>query len=127
VILADTHAWFWWLTQDARLSAQAMAALNREPVGISPMTMWELSMLAERQRVFIDAKPLQWIEDALERTETRIIPISPRIAVVAGGFASPYLRDPADRIIVATALTHGVPLVTKDDRIRRAAVVETVW
>ena len=54
-----------------------------------------------------------------------VLPLTPQIAVAATAF--PEFRDPADRLIAATALTHGVPLVTKDERIQRSGVVATVW
>jgi len=55
-----------------------------------------------------------------------LLPITLEIAITAGSLPDP-IRDPADRLIVATAMHQGVPLVTKDARIRESAVVQTIW
>jgi PIN domain nuclease of toxin-antitoxin system len=127
VIVVDTHAWFWWMTEPSQLSANALKAITANDPAISPMTVWEIAMLQDRGRIYLDAPPLEWIDDALARSDTIILPITTRCAVLAGTFRSKELRDPADRLIVAAALQHGVPLVTKDGGIRDAAVVETIW
>lgn len=62
----------------------------------------------------------------MKLASTTLIPLTIEIASMAASLPDP-IRDPADRLIVATALLQGVPLVTKDDRIRRSGVVETIW
>ena len=57
----------------------------------------------------------------------RLLTIDPQVVVLAAGLTDPYVRDPADRLIVGTALHLHAPLVTKDDRIRRAKLLETIW
>lgn len=84
-------------------------------------------MLDRKGRVKLDGPALPWIAEAVERSRTVTIELSLEIAVIAGSFDNDALRDPADRIIVATALHHGWPLVTKDDDIRAAVVVPTIW
>ena len=84
-------------------------------------------MLHDRGRLILNASPLEWIDKALASSGTSVLPITTKCAVLAGTFRSKELRDPADRLIVAAALQHGVPLVTKDGGIRDAAVVETIW
>jgi PIN domain nuclease of toxin-antitoxin system len=127
VIVVDTHAWFWWMTESSLLSANALRALTSNDLAISPMTIWEIAMLQDRGRLYLDAPPLEWIEEALTRSGTIVLPITTKCAVLAGTLRSNDLRDPADRLIVAAALQHGVPLVTKDGPIRRSEVVETIW
>jgi PIN domain nuclease of toxin-antitoxin system len=127
VIVADTHAWIWWSMERDRLSPTARAALATTAVAISSISMWEVAMLAHRSRILLDLPIGEWIEKALAGTKTVTLPITVPVAVTAGTFSYDVVRDPADRLIVATALAHGVPLVTKDERIRRAAVVETIW
>ncbi|HEX6086474.1 MAG TPA: type II toxin-antitoxin system VapC family toxin [Thermoanaerobaculia bacterium] len=97
------------------------------PVGVSPFTFWEVAMLDRKRRVKLDGPALPWIAEAVDRSHTVTIELSLEIAVIAGSFDHARLRDPADRIIVATALHHGWPLVTKDDDIRAAGVVPTIW
>ena len=127
MIVADTHVWLWWISDAAKLSAAAREALASGPVGVSPLTFWEVAMLDRKRRVKLDGPALPWIAEAVERSRTTTIELSLEIAVIAGAFTNTRLRDPADRIIVATALHHGWPLVTKDDDIRAAGVVPTIW
>lgn len=127
MIVADTHVWLWWISDTERLSAAALEALGSGPVGVSPFTFWEVAMLDRKRRVKLDGPALPWIAEAVDRSHTVTIELSLEIAVIAGSFDHARLRDPADRIIVATALHHGWPLVTKDDDIRAAGVVPTIW
>jgi PIN domain nuclease of toxin-antitoxin system len=57
---------------------------------------------------------------------TALLPLTIEVAHTAARLPDP-IRDPADRLIVATALHQGVALVTKDERIRAAGVVQTIW
>jgi len=69
----------------------------------------------------------QWLADMNSLPEIRVEPISTDIAVVAGGLAEPMHGDPADRLIVATASTLGVPLVTGDEKLQAYKDVKTIW
>jgi len=90
------------------------------------MTLWEIALLVSRRRVLPELVDLAvWFDDVFQIPGTVLLPLSPTIAIRAATLA--FLRDPADCLIVATALEHHAPLVTKDDRIRRANVVETIW
>lgn len=126
VIVVDTHAWLWWAAERHKLSHAAIDALTEtEGIAIASITLWEIAMLAEKKRLTLDRDVLVWLEDTITNTGARVLPLTPQIAVLATSIAP--LRDPADRLIAATALTHNVPLVTKDDRIRKSGVVETIW
>jgi PIN domain nuclease of toxin-antitoxin system len=125
LIIADTHAWFWWLSDRTLLSPAAHEALVRNDIAISPITFWEIAMLASRNRIRLDRPAAEWLREALTRSETVVVDLSPEIAAAAALMES--VRDPADRIIVATALHHNVPLVTKDHKITAAGLVTTIW
>lgn len=84
-------------------------------------------MLAQKQRIRLDAPELPWIAEAIERSGTVVLELTLEIAVLAGTLQSERVRDPADRIIVATAMHHGLPLVTKDGEIQAAGLVRTIW
>ena len=101
--------------------------MARETIAVSPMTFWEIAMHARRRRIQLDGPTLPWIREAVERSGTTILELSPEIAVLAGTLADDRVRDPVDRIIVATAMLHRLQLVTKDGDIRAAALVETIW
>ena len=69
----------------------------------------------------------QWLADMHSLPEIKVESVSAEIAVLAGGLAEPMLGDPADRVIVATASTLGVPLVTGDKKLRAYRGVTTMW
>jgi PIN domain nuclease of toxin-antitoxin system len=126
VIVADTHAWLWWAADKHLLSRPAAAALDKaDTLGIAAITLWEIAMLVEKKRLTLDRDVLGWLKETIRRTRVVVLPLTPQIAVSATEI--PHFRDPSDRIITATALTHGVPLVTKDERIQRSGVVATIW
>jgi PIN domain nuclease of toxin-antitoxin system len=108
------------------LSRAAIDALTEtEAIAIASITLWEIAMLAEKKRLTLDRDVLVWLEETITNTGARVLPLTPQIAVLTTSIAP--LRDPADRMIAATALAHNAPLVTKDDRIRKSGVVETIW
>lgn len=127
MIVVDTHVWLWWLIAPEKVSPRALEALPIDDHAISAITMWEIAMLSHRNRIRLDAPPLEWIENAVTRAQTIILPITAAIAVRAGTLESEWIRDPADRMIVASAIHHRVPLVTVDGDIRRSGIVETIW
>ncbi len=84
-------------------------------------------MLVSKQRLAFDRDVRIWVQGALPGDIFRVLPITPSIAVTAGTLDSGFHGDPADRMIVATAMELGITLVTKDDDIRSSAIVDTVW
>ena len=90
------------------------------------MTLWEVAMLARRRRIIIDTDALDWLRSVTALPRVILLPLSIEVATVAAMLPD-RVRDPADRIIVATALHHDVPLVTKDGRIVAAKIVRTIW
>lgn len=81
-------------------------------------------MLVAKGRLRLDRPPLQWLNDALAEPRVELLPLSPSVAVHAARFAA---GDPADRIIAATSVVEGVPLVSADERIASLPGVEVVW
>jgi PIN domain nuclease of toxin-antitoxin system len=126
VIVVDTHAWIWWAAERHKLSHVALKTLEEaDAVAIASITLWEIAMLAEKKRVSFDRDVLGWLEETIAITRVQVLPLTPRVAVLATSITP--LRDPADRLIAATALAHNAPLITKDDHIRKSDVVETIW
>ena len=70
---------------------------------------------------------MDWLSDALDLDGVELLPLTPDIAVRSTGLGRGAPADPADRLIVATALVHGAPLVTRDERIHGFGGVTTVW
>ena len=127
MIVADTHAWVWWIGWRHRMSRRALRTLDEaDEVGISVITCWEVALLVAKERLNLDRDVLLWITQALELPNVRLLDLSPAVAVASTRLD--WLHDdPADRIIVATAIAHRVPLVSKDRRIRSFRPANAIW
>ncbi len=84
-------------------------------------------MLASRGRLLDRIDIRSWLVDVFEFRQNLLLPLTPQIAITSVTLPPQIGRDPADRLIVATALELGAPLVTKDHRIRDANLVQTIW
>jgi PIN domain nuclease of toxin-antitoxin system len=130
VILVDTHVVVWLAFDQGQLSKAAKAAINEarqngEGLAISDITLLELMTLTTKGRIRLDIS----LESFLREIEARfiVLPISGRACVRALGLPAAYPKDPADRIIGATALVEGLSLLTADREIRRSRAVHTIW
>lgn len=127
MIVLDTHAWIWFASDPAKLGKETRRLLRRERVrGVAAISCWEVAMLAARGRIELDREPAAWMDDALREVGADLLPLTPAVAAASAQLGT-FQGDPADRLIVATALTHGAVLVTKDERIREFGAVRTVW
>ncbi len=125
-LLLDTHVWIWAAEQrEDELSSRVLrlidAASRRNMVLISAISMWEIAMLVERNRIALSAEPLQWIERASSVPGVEVVGLTPRIAVGSTRLPGNPHADPADRILMATARDTGARLVTRDRQIVRYA------
>ncbi|HEX9603678.1 MAG TPA: type II toxin-antitoxin system VapC family toxin [Myxococcales bacterium] len=126
--MLDTHAWIWWVADPARLSSAAKRAIEKARVrGVCAISVWELAVLIERGRLVLDREVTDWVRDALALPGVELLPLTPEIALAAGGAVLELHGDPADRMIAATALAHRARLVTKDERLRVVRTLDTVW
>jgi len=128
VITLDTHSWLWWVTEPAYLSDAAMNAIaDADVLCIPAIVCWEMARLVDRGRIQLALEITEWLHRALSDPRARLIALSPEIAVQANAFGDTLHRDPADRLIVATAMELSAPLITKDAHIQAFGGVETVW
>jgi PIN domain nuclease of toxin-antitoxin system len=129
-ILLDTHVLLWWKADRRRLSATARRHIDdAAELLISPMTFWEVAMLVDKQRISLDRPTTSWSHDVLAEARISLAPLTAQIAVTAGEL-NPFPGDPVDRILTATAIEIGVPILTKDTRIRshaRGSALRAVW
>ena len=128
--LLDTHILIWWLFGSRRLSAgqrQVLDAVRPDaPLLVAGITLWEVSTLAELGRIDLGMATREWLERAVAPPLVRVLPLTPAIAAEVGQLGKDLHRDPADRILVATARIHGATLVTSDRKIQRAGLVPTL-
>lgn len=125
-LLLDTHIWLWYLLGDSRLSLQlqtAIADLNTE-LWLSPISIWETLILAEKGRISLQPDPVTWVNLALKTLETREAQMNHSIAILSRQIALPH-QDPADRFIVATAIYYGLKLATVDANLTGNSVLQT--
>jgi PIN domain nuclease of toxin-antitoxin system len=115
-LILDTHVWLWTLTDPGRLGRRARGALARptSELWLSPISVWELLVLAERGRVKLDDEPSLWAREALERSPVREAALTHEVALQSRELA-PSHPDPADRFIMATARVFELTLVTADE------------
>jgi PIN domain nuclease of toxin-antitoxin system len=127
VIVLDTHAWIWWTSDAKKLGRSARYRLRKaDRVGIPAISCWEFSMLVAHDRIRIDRGAIEWLEQALAQPRVVLLPLTPSVAVTATQLGN-FQGDPADRLIVATAIIHSSKLVSRDERISECPLVEAVW
>jgi PIN domain nuclease of toxin-antitoxin system len=129
MILLDTHALIWLARDPSRLSPAATEAIRSSVqsggLAISAMTLWELAWLVTHARLNLKEPVDDFVEELTSRTAVR--PITPRIAILANQLPATFSSDPCDRLIGGTALSEGIPLVTKDRLIRNFKQIKTIW
>ena len=128
MIVIDTHVWVWWQADPKRLSKKAARALkNAKSIGVPAICLWEFSMLVQRDRIRIDRSALEWLNDVLDVPGVRIVELTPSVAVQSTRLPSTFHNDPADRLIVATALNEGAPLISADHKFVDIPGLELIW
>jgi PIN domain nuclease of toxin-antitoxin system len=117
-ILLDTCAVIWILEDDplAREATEAidLAHASREPLFISPITAWEIGLLAAREHLKLLIAPERWFARALQVPGVRLAEMAPDLLIASSFLPGKPPRDPADRIIAATARELGATLITRD-------------
>lgn len=129
-LLLDTHVLLWWLNDSGRLSAGQREVLGRageeSPLLVSDISLWEVAMLHSLGRIGLALPLRDWLSKAVAPPLVQRQGISPAIATVVAALPASFHRDPADRIIVATARVLGATLLTQDRRIVEAGLVDTL-
>ena len=119
MLLLDTHALIWMVTK-ASMSAASLDAVRESAreneLLVSPVSAWEIGLLATGcgERIAFRPTPRRWMERALSMPGVRLTPLSPEAAIEAAFLPGNLHRDPADRLLIATARQLGAPLVTRD-------------
>jgi len=120
-LLLDTHIWLWALLEPERLSAEVRAALESpdNELWLSPISVWEAGILAERGRLSPVTSTTAWLQQMVAAIPRREAPLTHEIAMMSRRVSLPH-QDPADRFLAATARVHDLTLVTADDRLQHS-------
>ena len=128
--LLDTHILVWWLNDSSRLSPAQQeivsSASAKSPLLVSDISIWEVATLHSLSRIQLTISLRAWLDKAVAPPLVRRQGISPAIAAELATLPDTFQRDPADRILVATARVLGATLLTQDRRIVEAALVNTL-
>ena len=131
VIVLDTHTWVWWLTAPERLSRKTQKliehSLAQAEVRISSISVWEITMLVSRGRLSFTVDFPSWLNVATSVPGVRFYPVDNSVAYQAVNLPGNFHADPADRMIVATALALDATLISGDQKIQNYSYVKAVW
>lgn len=131
MILLDTHALIWWISDMDKIPSKARQVIQKEvkngKLGISSISIWEICMLVKKDRLKLTMDLNLWLQKVESLPILSFIPVDNYIAKTSVSLNINSLKDPADRIIVATALQAGLTLITGDSKIRKCGLAKTVW
>lgn len=132
MVVIDTHVLVWWVSGNDSLSAKAKASIQKALSGdgevyISSITAWEIAMLVEKGRLALSMDVESWLDEVSNIDGVRFLSVDNEIAIKSAVLPGVFHKDPADRIIVATARKLALPLITADEKILRYEHVKTIW
>lgn len=131
MILLDTHVLLWWTDNTKKLSLVARSTIEKErassELAISAISVWEVCMLVRSGDLTLRVDIDTWLTDLMLVPFLQVISVDANIAKTAVFLPAWSHKDPADRIIVATALRLGVPLVTGDAKMRAYKYIQALW
>ena len=131
MIVADTHVIIWDALKPELLSPRAKKAIreaNRlDGIIFCEISLWEIAMLMKKKRLSVDVAYQEFIRLVSDSNQYIFKGISPQIAELSTELFSTTNKDPADRIISATAIIEKASLVTSDKTLRRSKKIHTIW
>ena len=126
ICVLDTHIMLWDVFAPERLSDRAKQALDHADLILADISLWEVAMLAQKGRITLPVSPEQFLQRYCRIRAVEIQPITPKIADTSVALGTAVNMDPADRLIMATAVVRKCALVTADRNLQRAAKVEVI-
>ena len=131
MIVLDTHVWVWFTSNPELLSKAAKkaidASMGQKGIFISSISAWEIALLVAKKRLKLTIDVTDWITKSERLPFLQFVPVDNSVAVKSVNLPQPLHKDPADRIIIATAITIGAPVVTKDKKLLDYPHVKTIW
>jgi PIN domain nuclease of toxin-antitoxin system len=125
-LLLDTHIWLWYLDDDrTRLKTRIRQMLDRcssrDELLVSDISAWEIAIKTAKGQLALAMDAALWLDRAEQAPGIRFVPVSRPVLVLSTRLEGEMHGDPADRMLIATALLHSLPLVTADAEILRYA------
>ena len=131
MIVLDTHVWLWWISNPENLSSAANQAIDQaiteSTIVISSISTWEVALLVDKGRLKLSIDVRDWVRKTESLPFVRFVPVDNTISLRSVTLPGQFHSDPADRIITATAITMGLPLITKDEKIIKYPHIQTIW
>lgn len=126
-LLLDTHIWIWSLLEPGRLSRRVARRLEdpANELWLSPISVWETLLLAEKGRIHLEVPSARWIETVMRAFPVRDATLTREVATAGRTVDLPH-QDPADRFIAASAIVYELTLVTADERLLRSKKYRTM-
>jgi len=125
MIVIDTHILVWINLNPDKIPKSILNAIYSEKqLGVAAITLWEIAMLVQKNRLKLSVPVSEWLEEALSQDKIVLLPITPEIAVLSAGLK--MHGDPADRLISATALAHNCKLATVDGELLASGWLDTI-
>ena len=120
-LLLDTHIFLWLMLKDENLSTSELniidQAAQKNALFVSAISIWEIALLQKRGRIHLYQQPLKWVEEALALPGINLAPLDPAILCESVALPEELRKDPADRMIIATARIMKLRLMTHDQKI----------
>lgn len=129
MIVLDTHILIWWINREQQLPKQVLSYIenHRGQIALSAISLWEIAMLVKKDRLQFSIDVRAWINKVVQLPYLQLVAPDHTILVQSVFLPEPFHADPADRIIVATALILKATLVTKDEKIRKYPHIDSYW
>lgn len=129
-VLLDTHIWVWWLTPGSPLTRPERNSLDaraeRRELFLPAISLWEIQVLHAKRRFELTMPFAEWLARAADDRVISVLPLSVEVVLALDTLPASFHGDPADRLIVATARAHAMPLATHDAAIRRSRAAK-IW
>ena len=131
MIVLDTHVWVWWLSDPNRLPSRARKAAaeaaSDRAIYISCISTWEIALLVSKERLSFTMEVRDWVARSEALPFLHFVPVDNAIGLRSIDLPPPFHKDPADRIIVATSISMGAPVITSDAKILKYPHVKSIW
>jgi PIN domain nuclease of toxin-antitoxin system len=129
-VILDTHIWVWWLLPDSPLTDRERRSLDRiatdKGILLPAICQWEAQMLHRKKRIELPLPFSTWLRRATSADMLTVLPLNADAVIAINDLPASFHGDPADRMIVATARAHELPLATHDEAIKRSRLVK-LW